>query len=242
SETVDLIVIGGGILGLVTALHATEAGLAVRVVEADEIGARASGLNGGQVIPGLKYDPSSLRKIFGEARGERIAAFAAGTADKVFDLIERRKLSVPRHRSGWIQAAHSETAARAAATRAREWRERGADVAALSESEVTSLTGARGYAGGWIDRRAGIIQPLAYTHELARLATTAGARLAARTRATGISRHGGGWKVATSLGHDIAARSILVATNAYSDDLVPKLRRSMVTLHSFQIATAPLPP
>src|SRR5690349_15197373 len=89
SETADLIVIGGGILGLATALHAAEAGLAVRVVEAEDIGARASGLNGGQVIPGLKYDPSSLRKIFGEPGGERIAAFAAGTADKVFDLIDR---------------------------------------------------------------------------------------------------------------------------------------------------------
>ena len=102
SELIDLIVVGGGILGLSTALHAAGAGLSVRVVEAGEIGERASGLNGGQVIPGLKYDPSSLRALFGEARGERIIAFAASTADKVFDLILNLRLDVPQRRSGWI--------------------------------------------------------------------------------------------------------------------------------------------
>ncbi len=54
---VDLLVVGAGILGLSTALHAARNGFAVRVVEAGEIGGGASGLNGGQVIPGLKYDP-----------------------------------------------------------------------------------------------------------------------------------------------------------------------------------------
>jgi glycine/D-amino acid oxidase-like deaminating enzyme len=144
SESIDLIVVGGGILGLSTALHAAGAGLSVRVVEAGEIGEQASGLNGGQVIPGLKYDPSSLRALFGEARGERIIAFAASTADKVFDLILNLRLDVPQRRSGWIQAAQEPKAARAAETRASEWRQCGADVAVLNGAEITSLTGACG--------------------------------------------------------------------------------------------------
>ena len=99
---IDLIVVGGGILGLSTALHAAGAGLSVRVVEAGEIGEQASALNGCQVIPGLKYysDPR-FAPFFGQARGERIIAFAASTADKVFDLIRTlRVLDVPQRRSG----------------------------------------------------------------------------------------------------------------------------------------------
>jgi glycine/D-amino acid oxidase-like deaminating enzyme len=34
----------------------------------------------------------------------------------------------------------------------------------------------------------------------------------------------------------------MVATNAYSDRLIPGLRESLITVHSFQIATAPLSP
>ena len=45
-EEVDLLVVGGGFLGLSTALHAGEAGLSVRLVEAARIGSGASGLNG----------------------------------------------------------------------------------------------------------------------------------------------------------------------------------------------------
>lgn len=242
SESIDLIVVGGGILGLSTALHAAGAGLSVRVVEAGEIGEQASGLNGGQVIPGLKYDPSSLRALFGEARGERIIAFAASTADKVFDLILNLRLDVPQRRSGWIQAAHEPKAARAAETRASEWRQCGADVAVLNGAEITSLTGARGYVGGWIDRRAGIIQPHAYTRELARAAIENGAKISTGTRVTRLLQNIDGWVAETTLGHELRARSVVVATNAYTDNLIPGLRESIIILHSFQIATAPLPP
>jgi glycine/D-amino acid oxidase-like deaminating enzyme len=34
---------------------------------------------------------------------------------------------------------------------------------------------------------------------------------------------------------------VIVATNAYTDRLLPEIGRSLVALHSFQIATAPLP-
>ena len=229
SESIDLIVVGGGILGLSTALHAAGAGLSIRVVEAGEIGEQASGLNGGQVIPGLKYDPSSLRALFGEARGERIIAFAASTADKVFDLILNLRLDVPQRRSGWIQAAHEPKAARSAETRASEWRQCGADVAVLNGAEITSLTGACGYVGGWIDRRAGIIQPLAYTRELARAAIENGAKIATGTRVTRLLQNIDGWVAETTLGYELRARSVVVATNAYTDNLIPGCARASLS-------------
>src|SRR5262245_17386315 len=109
-EDTDVAIVGGGILGLSSALHAARSGLSVHVVEARNLGEGASGLNGGQVIPGLKYDPQTLLELFGEARGEALIDFAASTADKVFDLIRDGKLDVPHSRNGWIQAAHTETA------------------------------------------------------------------------------------------------------------------------------------
>ena len=65
SEAADLVVVGGGILGLSTALRAVRSGRSVRVIEAGDIGTGASGLNGGQVIPGLKYDPETLIERLG---------------------------------------------------------------------------------------------------------------------------------------------------------------------------------
>lgn len=237
----DLLIVGGGILGLSTALHAARSGLSVQILEARHIGEGASGLNGGQVIPGLKYDPDWLVEHFGPEAGNALVRFAAGTADSVFDLIAQENLAVPFARNGWIQAAHTQTALRNAETRDRQWRERGADVQLLDSSAIAALTGTNGYLGGWLDRRAGIIDPLSFTTELARIAAEAGVGIAEEQHASSLRNEGGVWRISTDSGLQLTARSVVVATNAYSDGLVPGLARTIVPLHSFQLATAPLP-
>jgi len=87
-EDVDVAIVGAGLLGLSSALHAARLGSSVRVIEAQTIANGASGRNGGQVIPGLKYDPDWLINHFGPKRGERLIDFVSKTADVVFDLIK----------------------------------------------------------------------------------------------------------------------------------------------------------
>ncbi|RWX59480.1 FAD-binding oxidoreductase, partial [Mesorhizobium sp. M4B.F.Ca.ET.089.01.1.1] len=222
-------------------LHAARQGLAVQVLDAGAIGVGASGLNGGQVIPGLKYDPEWLVEHFGKERGEALVNFAASTADAVFDLIRDEKLAVPFTRNGWIQAAHTETALTAAANRDRQWRARGADVELLSQAEIAAMTGAKGYLGGWLDRRAGVVDPLAYTLELARVTAAAGAGIAPAQKVVKLRKDAGLWRVLTESGLEVRAKAVVLATNAYTDGLLPGLARTIVPLHSFQIATAPLP-
>ena len=88
------------------ALHLAQRGISVTLLEAREIGFGGSGRNGGQVIPGLKFDPDDLLKMFGNERGTRLIDFAGKTADSVFDLIKAHNMDVPHVRQGWIQGAH----------------------------------------------------------------------------------------------------------------------------------------
>ena len=240
NEVADLVIVGAGILGLTTALSAARAGLAVRVLDAATIGHGASSWNGGQVIPGLKHDPDWLTEHLGPERGGRLARFAGSTADRVFDLIAAEHLDVPHVRTGWIQAAVTETALAAGHARARQLISRGAPAELLDAAAVARLTGARGYVGGWLDKRAGTIDPLAYVQELARVAASAGVAIAERTRARSLTKTESGWTVLTDAGHEVRAKRVLVATNAVTDGLVPGLAETLVPLHSFQIATAPL--
>lgn len=240
-ENIDVAIVGGGIMGLASALHAARRGLGVRVVEARRIGEGASGLNGGQVIPGLKHDPEWLLSHFGDTQGERILQFAEGTADAVFDLIREEDLDVPHNRNGWIQACHTELAMKAAAERHRQWAERGADVAMLDATEIEKLIGTSNYHGGFLDRRAGVINPLAFTFELARIATAAGAKIIENKECRRLEKAGDAWTLTLAGGGTIRARKVIIATNAYTENLVPGLARSLVALHSFQIATEQLP-
>ncbi|MFI5012316.1 MAG: NAD(P)/FAD-dependent oxidoreductase [Hyphomicrobiales bacterium] len=238
----DVAIIGAGYLGLSAALHVALGGASVVVLDAHQPGWGASGRNGGQIIPGLKCDPDEIEAIHGGERGERLSRFAGATADFVFDLIARHKLAAGARRSAWVQGVHSRKAAVKARRRADQWRKRGADVGYLDAAETAALVGTGIYVGAFIDRRAGSLQPLSYARELARVALASGARIHGATRAVSMRRADGGWRVVSDGGATVEAEMVLICTNAYSDELVPGLSRSIIAANSLQVATEPLPP
>jgi len=240
STQADVCVIGGGYAGLSTALHLAERGVKTIVVDAKEPGYGGSGRNGGQVIPGLKYDPDDLEAMFGPERGPRLVSFAGRTADAVFDLIAKHKMDVPHVRNGWIQGAHSEASVKETRSRAEQWARRGAPVEVFDKAETDRHLGTTQYLGGWIDRRGGAVQPLAYARGLARAALAAGAAIHGNTRATKLEREGSRWVVGTERGARVSADRLVMCTNGYTDELWSGVRRSVIAPNSYQIATEPL--
>lgn len=240
STAADVCIVGGGFAGLSTALHLAERGIRAVVLEAREPGWGASGRNGGQVIPGFKYDPDEIVGMFGAERAQRLIEFGGGTADVVFELIEKHRMDVPQLRSGWIQGAHTAAAVTLVKARAEQWSRLGASVQLLDKPEMTRLLGTDKYLGGWLDRRGGAIQPLSYARGLAKAALAAGARIHGETPATRLVRAGARWSVETERGSTVTADRVVICTNGYSGDLWPQLRRTAIAINSYQVATEPL--
>ncbi|MDR3510195.1 MAG: FAD-binding oxidoreductase [Caulobacteraceae bacterium] len=237
----DVVIVGAGYAGLSTALHLAERGLSATVLEAREPGFGGSGRSGGQVIPGLRHFASDLTAVYGEDAGRRAHAFGGGAADATFALIRRLGLACDARRAGWIQAADTPAALAQSRARVEAWRGGGAPVRLLGRDEIRSLIGSEAYLGGWIDPRGGTVQPLSYARSLARAASAAGARIFARSPAMSVSRVGAAWRVETPAGV-ASAPKLLLATNATTDGLWPRLERTILPVWSFQIATRPLSP
>ena len=240
SIATEVCIIGGGYAGLSTALHLAERGTRAVVLEAHEPGWGGSGRNGGQVIPGIKYDPSELIAKYGPEAGEALSAFVGSTADRVFDLIAKHGMDVPHRRDGWIQGAHTPAMVETVKRRSDEWLKRGVKARFLDKDAMSEALGARQYLAGWEDGRAGTVQPLAYARGLARAALKAGAEIYGGTRASSITKRGEVFEVKTAAGPVVTARRVVVATGGYPGDLIPKLRQTIIAPNSFIVATQPL--
>jgi glycine/D-amino acid oxidase-like deaminating enzyme len=236
----DVCIIGGGYAGLAAALRLAERGLDAVAIEAHEPGWGGSGRNGGQVIPGFKYDPDEISGRYGAAAGAALTAFAGSTADVVFDLIDRHGMDVPHARNGWIQGAHTPEMAETVKCRAEQWSRLGARTEFLDHDAMARALGTPQYLAGWADRRGGAIQPLAYARGLAKAALAAGARIHGGTKAAAIRREGGGFAVSTAHGPAVRARKVVVATGGYTGDLIPGLRQTIIAPNSYIVATEPL--
>ena len=237
--TTELAIVGGGFTGLSTALHAAERGIDCQVLEARQIGYGGSGRNVGLVNAGLWLPPQDVRQRLGEARGAALIETLGDAPGYVQSLIERHQIRCEATRTGTIHAAHSPRGYADLARRAEEWCRLGAPVELLSRERAAEMIGSQAFHGGLLDHRAGTINPMGYVRGLARAAQNAGAKVATGVTAKKLSRADGRWRVETDRG-TVTARSVVLGTNAYSDDLWQGLKKTFTIIHFFQLATPPL--
>lgn len=236
----EVVIVGAGVTGLSAALHLAERGVDALVLEAATPGWGASGRNGGQLNPGLKYDPDAVIARFGADMGGRMLRLSGGAPDLAMGLIARHGIGCDAVQSGWIQPAHDAASLRALEARAAQWARHGVALQLLDRETVARLIGTEVYIGGLLDPRGANVQPLNYTFGLVRAAQAAGVRIHGQTRATALKTQGDFQIVETAAG-PVRARRVLICTNAETDGLRPPLARTLVPVRSVQVATAPLP-
>ena len=234
---VDVVVVGSGYTGLSAARALARRGVQVAVLEKETIGWGASSRNGGQVLTGLAVSPDTLIARVGLEQARALHAASLRALEAVEQLIADEHIECEFERSGHIEAAckpaHFRHFQRTQELLAREFNH---PVQVLERGRQRAELGTEAYHGLLIDERSAAVHPAKYVRGLALAAARAGAQLFEQTPALALERAGGQWRVFTPRG-PIGAREVVIATNGYTDGLSPQLRRRVIPVGSYIIAT-----
>jgi gamma-glutamylputrescine oxidase len=220
STTADVVVVGGGIVGVATAYWLAKRGVAVQLLEAAELCFGATGRNIGLFLAGLNpiETPEVVETVCAEegisAGGKVVGHLALASSPSVWDRIR----SEARARGGRIEALDRK------------------DCEALVRGPLADeICGGRWYRDGRV------IDPVRLTRGLARAAHRLGARISVRQRVRRIETRAGLHMVCTGKSR-IAARHVVVACNAWSSLLIPELGMLIEPRPGQVFATDPVSP
>ncbi|WP_193747619.1 NAD(P)/FAD-dependent oxidoreductase [Leisingera sp. ANG-M7] len=218
----DVAIIGGGFTGISAALHLTESGASVVLLEAETPGWGASGRNGGFCcLGGSKLSSGTMRRVFGKPAADTYDASEVAAVNLVKELLEAHAIDADTHSHGETQLAHNEKAARRLSARAEEMRRAGEETDFLSRHQLAEH-GLNGSFHAALTTSAGFaLNPRKYLFGLAAAAEEAGARLFQNSPAQSVKQAGSGYEIKTNKGRLLASK-VVIATNGYSSEDLPK--------------------
>lgn len=240
SASAEIAIIGGGYVGLWTALtikeHNPDAD--VVVLEADICGGGASGRNGGFV---MTWWPkiASLSALCGPEEALRLVRASEAAIDTIEKFCAEYAPRAEFRRGGWLWTATTEA-------QMDSWREVTDRADSLSPGtfirpaadEVATRSGSAQHLAGVIEPSNATVQPAELARALRARALELGVRIFEQTKVTGIDR---GPVVTLRTPHgSVRAGQVVVATNAWAAALKP-LRNKIFVISSDMITTEPIP-
>jgi glycine/D-amino acid oxidase-like deaminating enzyme len=233
----DVCIVGAGFAGLAAALWLVRGGRSVVVFDAQRAGEGASSRNGGIASGNIKFTFNYMIKEFGLDRAKDIYAEGIAAREHLEAMISNEKINCGYKRTGRFTGANYQVDYEVQAREA-DVLNKHLDMGAVmvSKADQHSELGTDLYIGGMVRPDIGGLHPGQLHQGLLARAQDAGVTVICGTPATKIVRSGKIFYVSTSRGK-ITARDVLIATNGYTDGLVPWLNRRIIPIPSQIITT-----
>jgi glycine/D-amino acid oxidase-like deaminating enzyme len=240
-DAADVVVIGGGLTGINAAREVARHGASVTLLEAETLGFGASTRNGGIVHPGYHWSPRALIKRHGEETGRALYRESVEAYELVKRLIAEEEIDCEFRERGHLELAYAPSHVDDLHEQIESLAAVGVEATFVPRERLREEIGTDAYYGGLLYEASGLLHPGKYFAGLVAAAERAGADLHDGVRATGIRRQADGRLVVETSRGAILAKDVVVGTNGYTDGVVPSLRRRIIPIGSYIIATEPLP-
>ncbi|WP_151718433.1 NAD(P)/FAD-dependent oxidoreductase [Gemmobacter serpentinus] len=241
-ESPSALIVGAGYTGLSAAITLAEAGMSnIVVIDAGRIGEGASSRNGGQIGNGAKFTLKQAERRFGPDRARQIMEDYDGAMPFLLDRAKTLSDDFDLNLCGAVTGAHTRNdLASLTAWRADLPQTERDRVTIHGADQVNRLIQTDIYRGAMLQEGWGALHPAKYVRALARRARELGVAIH-----TGWRWIGGTGGIARLQGPEgtvvLRPDMVLIAVNGYAGPELPWLRRRIVPVQSYMIATAPQP-
>jgi len=236
-DKIDFAIVGSGYTGLAAARVLANAGNSVVVLEENNIGWGASSRNGGMATPGLKQDIYKIYKKYGIKYAKEFWKASVSAIDLLEDIIDEYKINCDWHRGGHIALACKQSHFNKMPEYAN-WIKKhlGHEKTIVKKREIKTEIGTDFYYGGLSDEISGGLQPSKFVNGFAKALVGLGVYLCENSRVDSIKRKSSFYEVLTARGL-IKAKDVIIATNGYTDSLVPELKPKIFPVGSYIIVS-----
>lgn len=230
-------VVGGGLAGLTVALELARRGRPVALLEGRRIAWGASGRNGGFCQPGYAVAYERIAQLAGADTARELMALSRDGVAYVQDNLAAFGRPVDPRRRGHISARRVP-----ARTELERYRDAAAalgfEMRVQDVDETRALLKSERYFESIVEPTTFAMQPLDYALAMAREIERLGGRVFENTPALSFGRTGASHLIATPRGR-VNARNVVIATGGYTSRLIPALRRAMLPIATYAMATEP---
>lgn len=238
-DSVDVVVVGGGLTGLSAARRAAELGASVALLEGERLGWGASTRNGGMCHPGYKHSLPELVAEHGEERGIRLYRETIDAFEHVKALCST-SIDADFAQNGHLVLASAPGHAEGFAASVESLKRVDMPAHVVARVDLRGEIGTDAYFGGMVVERSAGVHPGKLVAGLVGLAEAAGAGLHEETRALRVRPQADGRTVVETNRGAILAKDVIVGTNGYTGGLTPALRRRVLSIGSYIVVTDPL--
>jgi gamma-glutamylputrescine oxidase len=235
--TADVAVLGGGFTGLSAAYYIRSVSPQKRVVvlEAKGCGNGASGRNGAMVLTMTADRYMNFSSAL--AVDKKIYDLTAGNIRTLSNLSAATGIDCELETNGALQVLATSDDVKSAQAYVQQARSLGMPVELWDRQQLVTAIGTDVYEAGFFDPSGGHVHPMKLVHVFKAAAENAGAEIYENTIVTGIEE-GREHLLHTAGGHAVKAKSLVLATNAFTSKL-GFLRNSILPVHEYVAITAP---
>ena len=236
----EVAVVGGGLTGVVAALHLARRGAKVHVFEQYTVGFGASGRNGGMATTGMSIGIRQAVERYGFDAAARLYGAYTEAIDVIEKLVTEEQIDCDFRRPGKLNLATKPSHYEGFAKTAELLNTRlGGDSQLVPKAELRREIGSDAFHGGMVESKSASLHVGKYIRGLGEAAERAGVTIHEQAPVLGLTRRGSGHEVVTPRGR-IQAEQVLVATGAYTRRPFYWQQVRIAPVGSFIIATEPL--